>query len=50
MEIIRKYPAVVNHETETEHIKRLAVKWFGPEHFSEDELPIMASEDFAYFL
>ena len=46
----RLYPAVVNHRTETEHIKRLANKWFGPEHVSGDDLPITASEDFSYFL
>ena len=50
VEIIRKYPSVINHETETQHIKRLAIKWFGPEHFSEEDLPITASEDFSYFL
>ena len=44
------YPAVMNHEKETEHVKRLAKHWFGPNHFSEDELPITASEDFSYFL
>ena len=44
------YPAVINHETEVGHVKRLATKWFGPQHVSEDELPITASEDFSYFL
>lgn len=44
------YPAVINHEVEAGHVKRLATKWFGPNHFSEDELPITASEDFSYFL
>lgn len=29
---------------------RLAKKWFGEEHFSQDDLPISASEDFSYFL
>jgi hippurate hydrolase len=28
------YPAVVNHKVETEHVIRLAKKWFGEEHFS----------------
>ena len=50
VDITRLYPAVINHVTETGHIKRLATKWFGPEHFSEEDLPISASEDFSYFL
>ena len=44
------YPAVINHKTETDHVIRLAKKWFGEEHFSQDELPLSASEDFSYFL
>ena len=44
------YPEVWNHHTETQHVKRLATKWFGPEHVSEGDLPITASEDFSYFL
>lgn len=50
LDVFLKYPSVVNHPKETEHVKRLALKWFGPEHVSEDELPITASEDFSYFL
>ena len=50
VDITRLYPAVINHITETEHIKRLATKWFGLEHFSEADLPISASEDFSFFL
>ena len=50
VEINKIYPAVINHATETEHVKRLALKWFGPEHFSEDDLPLCAAEDFAFFL
>ena len=50
VEITNKYPPVVNHPVETGHVKRLATKWFGPEHVSEDELPCLAAEDFSYFL
>ena len=50
VEIIRLYPVVVNHATETLHVKRLALKWFGPDHVSEEDLPIPASEDFSFFL
>ena len=35
IEINRLYPSVINPPTETNHIKRLATKWFGPEHVSE---------------
>jgi hippurate hydrolase len=28
----------------------LTKKWFGPEHFSQEDLPLTASEDFSYFL
>ena len=48
--INRMYPAVTNHPTETQHVARLAKQWFGPQHFSTDDLPITASEDFSYFL
>ena len=44
------YPAVVNPEKETAHVKRLASSLFGPQHLSEEELPISASEDFSYYL
>ena len=48
--IHRGFPQVVNHSKETQHVKRLATKWFGPQHVSEDDLPLTASEDFAYYL
>lgn len=44
------YPATVNHPKEAEHVRRLATKWFGPEHVSDLELPMMASEDFSFFI
>jgi hippurate hydrolase len=50
IELDRLYPSVVNPPTETNHIKRLATKWFGPSHVSDVDLPAMASEDFSYFL
>ena len=48
--ITRAYPAVINHATETWHVKRLAEQWFGPQHVSELDLPLTASEDFSFFL
>lgn len=50
VEIIRLYPATVNHEAEAGHVERLARAWFGDEHFSTENLPITASEDFSYYL
>lgn len=44
------YPPTVNHPREVAHIKRLAEKWFGPEHLSDLDLPAMASEDFSFFI
>ena len=48
--IMDKYPAVINHEKETNHIERLAKTCLGPEHFSQQDLPLMAGEDFSFFL
>jgi hippurate hydrolase len=45
-----KYPAVINPKKETDHVIRLAKKWFGEVNFSQDECPLMAGEDFSYFL
>ena len=44
------YPAVKNHKDQTAHVIRLAKQNFGEEHFSQDELPLSASEDFSFFL
>ena len=45
-----RYPPVVNHKKETEHVIRLTKKWFGEEYSTDDKLPLSASEDFSYFL
>ena len=50
LDIERQYPATINHPTEAEHVRRLAAKWFGPEHTTDEDLPMAASEDFSYFL
>ena len=44
------YPAVINHKDQTNHVIRLAKKYFGEENFSQDELPLSAGEDFSYYL
>lgn len=43
-------PPVCNHKQQTDHVIRLAKKFIGVENFSQDGLPLPASEDFAYFL
>lgn len=48
--LIDYYPAVINHKEQTEHVIRLAKKYIGEENFSQEDLPMMASEDFSYFL
>lgn len=48
--IWEKYPPIINHAKETQHVIRLAKKFIGEEHFSQDELPLSAGEDFSYFL
>ena len=50
VDIFDKYPAIMNHKTETEHVIRLAKKYFGEENFSQLDLPLSAGEDFSYFL
>ena len=29
---------------------RLATKWFGPEHVTDEDLPLAVGEDFSFFL
>lgn len=50
VDIWTKYPPVVNHTEQTNHVIRLAKKYIGEAHFSQDELPMAAGEDFSYFL
>jgi hippurate hydrolase len=48
VDITYLYPATINHTKEADHIRRVANTHFGG--VSEEDLPIMASEDFSYFL
>ena len=50
VDIKDKYPAVINHKEQADHVIRLAKKHLGEDNFSQDELPLSAGEDFAYFL
>lgn len=43
-------PSVINHPEQTQHVIRLAKTHFGELNFSQDELPLSASEDFGLFL
>ena len=45
-----EYPPVINHKMQTENVIRLAKKHFGEGNFSQDGLPLMAAEDFSFFL
>lgn len=49
LEYIRGYPAVVNHPTETELIRRVASNVIGADGVI-DLAPLMVGEDFAYYL
>jgi len=49
-EINDKYPVTINPEKETEHIFRIAKKYFGESRVSSIGLPMTGSEDFAYYL
>lgn len=44
------YPAVINHKNETQHVIRVASANFGADKVKSDDLPLTASEDFAYYL
>ena len=45
-----EYPPVINHQKQTENVIHLAKKHFGADNFSQSCLPMMAAEDFSYFL
>ena len=49
-EINDKYPVTINPEKETQHIFRIAKKYFGENRVSSIGLPMTGSEDFAYYL
>ncbi len=45
----RAYPVLVNHAEQTEAVRRVAGSVFGEDKVSDHELPMLGSEDFAYF-
>lgn len=49
LQLTTRYPATVNSLKETEIVKELAREVYGDENVSEDDLPLMASEDFSFF-
>lgn len=48
IEYIHMYPSVINHTTEADHVRRVAINHFGG--VSDEGLPVTASEDFSFFL
>lgn len=48
--IDRGYPPVVNHVEPTEVIRRVATRIIGADAVTDDGLPLLAGEDFSYFL
>jgi len=46
----RLYPALINHEKEAGHVERLAKTNLGEEWFVQEGVPMLASEDFSYFI
>ena len=49
LEYIRGYPAVINHATETDHVRRSAARVVGTDGVIE-MAPLMVGEDFAYYM
>jgi len=43
-------PSVDNHKEQADHVIRICKENFGEEHFSQEDLPISASEDFGLYL
>ena len=48
--LIDMYPPVINSPEQTQHVIRLCKKHIGEKHFSQEELPLSAGEDFSFFL
>ena len=44
------YRPVINHEIEAAHVERIAKATFGEENFTQEGLPIFASEDFSEYI
>ncbi|MCX8999652.1 M20 family metallopeptidase [Rhizobiaceae bacterium BDR2-2] len=50
IEFLRGFPPVVNHASETDFVRRVALESFPPDAIEEGFRPRTASEDFAYML
>ncbi|MBO3761297.1 amidohydrolase [Ciceribacter sp. L1K22] len=46
----RGYPPTINHKSETDYVRQLAMRFAGGEHVVDMPQPIMGSEDFAFML
>ncbi len=45
-----KYPPVINHKKEADHVERVAKEVFGKDNFTTAGTPVFASEDFSEYL
>jgi len=45
-----RYPAVVNHKEQVEHVRRVGSEYFGESKVSDKDVPLTASEDFSLYL
>lgn len=50
VDVQSRYPVLVNSEAENDHVVRLAKRFFGPDKVGDRLLPMLAAEDFAYYL
>ena len=50
IQLQKSYPGVINHDAETDHVRRVAGKLFGRKNVVVLDLPTMKTDDFGYFL
>ena len=50
IQLQKSYSGVVNHDAETDHVRRVAGKLFGRKNVVVLDLPTMKTDDFGYFL
>jgi amidohydrolase len=50
IQLQKSYSGVINHDAETDHVRRVAGKLFGRKNVVVLDLPTMKTDDFGYFL
>ena len=50
IQLQKSYPGVINHDAETDHVRRVAGELFGRKNVVVLDLPTMKTDDFGYFL